>query len=80
MRSKQIFQTIVIQYDEAVFKEVYIKEAPSKKVAIVKIVKIQDANYFIEINLFNGWIDWYGHFPTASNINQAKGLTTMTLT
>lgn len=79
MRSKQIFETIVIQYDDTVFRELYIPEA-SGKVAIITISKIADPNYKIEINLFNGWIDWYGHFPAANNVNQAKGLTTMTVT
>jgi hypothetical protein len=78
MRSKQIFQTIVIQYDEAVFTERYTNSGG--KVAIIKIQKIADPTYYIEINLFNGWIDWFTHYPAANNINQAKGLTVMTLT
>lgn len=79
MRSKQIFETIVISYDENLFQESYLNEQ-SGKVAIITIYKIADPTYKIEINLHNGWIDWYGHFPTANNVNQAKGLTTMTVT
>lgn len=79
MRAKQVFQTIVIQYDELMFKEAYQMEITGK-VAIVRISKITDANYYIEINLMSGWIDWLGHYPAANKITQDKGLTVMVLT
>lgn len=80
MRSKQIFETIIIQYDEAVFKETYLVDEPTRKVATITISKIADPAYFIKIDLFNGFIDWQDHYPPAQNVIQAKGLTTMTVT
>ncbi len=79
IKSKQIFQVIIITYDDAIFNELYTT-ASSGKVSKIKIIKKTDATYFIEIDLQNGWVDWFTHYPAANNINQAKGLTVMTLT
>ena len=78
IQSTQFFETVVIQYDDAVYKELSTLQLDGK-IATIKIVKITDVTNYIIIDKQNGLIRWGTRYPIASAITQTKGLTVMLL-